>query len=88
MWKVKRMNTACIVVLSTADAAGGIAAYLANRSDNKPLPAEPVGQLPAMDALVAKHEPVRAGATDLMAAVLPAGIRVRGLTKTLTRPLK
>ena len=42
MWKVKRMNTARIVVLTTADIAGGIAAYLANRSDNTPLPAEPV----------------------------------------------
>jgi hypothetical protein len=30
MWKVKRMNTAPIVVLATADGAGGIAAYLAN----------------------------------------------------------
>jgi hypothetical protein len=48
MWKVKRMNTAPIVVLSTADGTGGIAAYLANRTDNKPRPAEPAGQLAAM----------------------------------------
>jgi hypothetical protein len=36
MWKMKRMNTARIVVLTTA---GG--------SDGKPLPTEPVGQLQA-----------------------------------------
>ena len=80
MWKVKRMNTARIVVLTTADGVGGIAAYLANRSDNTPLPAEPVARLPAIDALVAKGEPIKA---DLMAAVLPTGIRAPSLTKTL-----
>jgi pilus assembly protein CpaB len=68
MWKVKRMNTARIVVLTTADGVGGIAAYLANRSDNTPLPAEPVAR--AIDALVAKGEPIKA---DSMAAVLPTG---------------
>ena len=74
MWKVKRMNTAPFVVLATADGAGGIAAYLANGSDSKPLLAEPVAQLPAMDALLANDEPTTNGA-DLMAAVLSAGIR-------------
>src|SRR6202453_1616179 len=44
MWEVKRMNTARIVVLTTADDAGDIAAFLANRSDHKSLPAEPVAQ--------------------------------------------
>src|SRR5580693_8855215 len=44
MWEVKRMNAARIVVLTTADDAGDIAAYLANRSDSRPLPAEPVAQ--------------------------------------------
>ena len=44
MWKVKRMNTARIVVLTIA-VTGGIAAYLANGSDNTSLLAEPV--LPA-----------------------------------------
>ena len=53
------MNTARIVVLAIADRTGGIAAYLANRSDNPPLPAEPVARLPAMDAL-AKDEPIKA----------------------------
>ena len=36
MWKVKRMNTARIVVLTIAVGAGGVAAYLASGSDNKP----------------------------------------------------
>jgi pilus assembly protein CpaB len=76
MWKVKRMDTARIVVLTTADGARGIAAYLASRSDNKPLPAEPIGQSSALDAPVAKDEPVTA-------ALLPTGIRVPSLTRTL-----
>ena len=83
MWKVKRMDTARIVVLTTADGTGGIAAYLATRSDNTPLRAEPVARLPAIDALVARGEPIRAAGADLMAAVLPAGIRAPSLTKTL-----
>src|ERR1700756_1401106 len=50
------MNTARIVVLAIAIGAGGIAAYLASGSDNKPAPAEPVVQLPTVDVLVAKGE--------------------------------
>ena len=38
MWKVKRMNTARIVVLTIAVGAGGIAAYPADGSDNAPPP--------------------------------------------------
>ena len=34
MWKVKRMNTARIVVLTIAVGAGGTAAYSADGSDN------------------------------------------------------
>jgi pilus assembly protein CpaB len=56
MWKVKRMNTARIVVLTIAVGAGGIAAYLASGSDNKPPPAEPVAQLQTVDVLVAKSD--------------------------------
>src|SRR5882762_11871168 len=56
MWKVKRMNTARIVVLTIAVGAGGIAAYLASGSDNKTLPAEPVAQLQTVDVLVAKSD--------------------------------
>jgi pilus assembly protein CpaB len=62
------MNTAPIVVLATADGAGGIAASFASGSDDKPLLAEPVAQLPAMDVPV---------------AVLSTGIRAPRLTETL-----
>src|SRR5882672_4680484 len=56
MWKVKRMNTARIVVLTIAVGAGGIAAYLASGSD-KPLPTpEPVAQMQTVDVLVAKSD--------------------------------
>jgi pilus assembly protein CpaB len=55
MWKVKRMNTARIVVLTIAVGAGGIAAYLASGSDNKTLP-DPVAQLQTVDVLVAKSD--------------------------------
>jgi hypothetical protein len=83
MWKVKRMNTARIVVLTAADGAGGIAAYLANSSDSRSLPAEQIGQPRAMEALAAKHEPLTANGAHLMSAVLPAGIRVPGPTRIL-----
>ena len=55
MWKVKRMNTPRIVVLTIAVGAGGIAAYLASGSDNKP-PTAPVAQLQTVDVLVAKSD--------------------------------
>ena len=50
------MNTARIVVLTIAVGAGGIAAYLASGSDNKPTPAAPVAQLQTVDVLVAKSD--------------------------------
>jgi len=57
MWKVKRMNTARIVVLTIAIGAGGIAAYLASGSDNKPAaPVEQMAQLQTVDVLVAKSD--------------------------------
>jgi pilus assembly protein CpaB len=56
MWKVKRMNTARIVVLTIAVGAGGIAAYLASGSDSKPPPSAPVAQLQTVDVLVAKSD--------------------------------
>ena len=83
MWKVKRMNTARIVVLTAADGAGGIAVYLANRSANRPLPAGPIEQPPAMEAVAAKDEPLTANGADLMPTVPPAGIRVPGPTRIL-----
>jgi pilus assembly protein CpaB len=53
---VKRMYTARIVVLIIALSAGGVAAYLASRSDNQPAPTEPVAQLQTVDVLVAKSD--------------------------------
>src|SRR5712671_4578379 len=50
------MNTARIVVLTIALGAGGVAAYLASGSDNKPLPAEPAAQLQTVDVLVARAD--------------------------------
>jgi pilus assembly protein CpaB len=50
------MNTARIVVLTIAVGAGGIAAYLASGSDEKPLPTAPVVQLQTVDVLVAKSD--------------------------------
>jgi hypothetical protein len=72
MWKVKRMTTARIVVLTPAGGASGMAAYLANRFDNKPLAAEPIEQLPAVD-----H------GAGVMAVLLPTGIHAPSLTRTL-----
>src|SRR6202030_487676 len=56
MWKVKRMNTARIVVLTIAIGAGGIAAYLASGSDKPAETAAPVAQLPTVDVLIAKAD--------------------------------
>jgi pilus assembly protein CpaB len=56
MWKVKRMNTARIVVLTIAVGAGGIAGCPASGSDNKPLPTEPVADLQTVDVRVAKAD--------------------------------
>jgi pilus assembly protein CpaB len=49
------MKSARIVVLTIAVGAGGVAAYLASMSDNKPA-AEPATQLPTVDVLVAKSD--------------------------------
>ena len=50
------MNTARIVVLTIALGAGGVAAYLASGSDNRPRPAEPTAQLQTVDVLVARAD--------------------------------
>jgi len=68
MWKVKRMKTARIVVLTIAVGAGGIAAYLASGSDGKP-PTAPVAQLQSVDVLVAKS------GTDLGQTAAPADLQ-------------
>jgi pilus assembly protein CpaB len=56
MWKVKRMNTARIVVLAIAVGAGSIALYLASSSEPPPAPVAPVVQLQTVDVLVAKGD--------------------------------
>jgi pilus assembly protein CpaB len=50
------MNSARIVVLIIALSAGGVAAYLASGSDNKPAPVQPVAQMETADVLVAKSD--------------------------------
>jgi pilus assembly protein CpaB len=50
------MNTARIVVLTIALSAGGVAAYLARGSGEKPTEAQPVAQLPTTEILVAKTD--------------------------------
>ena len=50
------MKTARLVVLGIAIAAGGVAAYLASGSDNKPVVAEAPPPLPTVDVLVAKSD--------------------------------
>ena len=52
MWKVKRMNTARILVLTNALGAGGIAASLVSGSDSSPT--GPLAQLQAVDVLAAE----------------------------------
>src|SRR5947207_11409896 len=54
MWEVKRMNTARILVLTLAIGAGGVAAYLASGSDQKPPTA--VVQVETADVLVARSD--------------------------------
>ena len=50
------MNSARIAVLAIAIGAGGIAAYLASGSDDKPAQVAQAPQLPTVDVLVAKSE--------------------------------
>ena len=50
------MNVARIVVLAIALSAGGVAAYLARGSTEKPVEAQPVAQVPTTEVLVAKSD--------------------------------
>jgi pilus assembly protein CpaB len=50
------MNVARIIVLAIALSAGGVAAYLASGSDNKPAAVEPVAKLQTDEVLVAKSD--------------------------------
>jgi pilus assembly protein CpaB len=56
MWKVKRMNTARIVVLTIAVGTGGLAAYAANGSGNRALPTGPVVQAQIADVSAATSD--------------------------------
>jgi pilus assembly protein CpaB len=79
MWKVKRMNTAPIVVLTLAVGAGGIAASRAGGSDDKPLPAASNGFVADPSAVEARSDgraAKRGGSIDL------AGCGIRSPTAT------
>ena len=83
------MNTARIVVLAIAIGAGGIAAYLASGSGDKPAPAQPVTQLQTVDILVAKADialgqPVGAG--DVQWQTWPAATASNNLIRRNERP--
>jgi pilus assembly protein CpaB len=56
MWKVKRMNTARIVVLGIAVCAGGVAAYLASGSDTRQQQVAASPQMETVDVLVARAD--------------------------------
>jgi pilus assembly protein CpaB len=56
MWKVKRMNSARVVVLAIAIVAGGIAAFLASGSDPQPVAQAPAPILDTAEVLVAKGD--------------------------------
>ena len=57
MWKVKRMNTARVVVLTIAVGAGRVAAYLASGSDDRPAPVAAVAPtVETVEVLVAKSD--------------------------------
>jgi pilus assembly protein CpaB len=57
MWKVKRMNTARIVVLTIAIGAGGIAATLASGPISRfAVPAAPIAQLQTSQAQTSQQQ--------------------------------
>jgi len=89
MWKVKRMNTARIVVLTIAIGAGGIAATLASGFDHQSAaPATPIPQLrtlqwqtwPAMTATSKFIYPRGEGAS-----AVPYGVAGRQAAQTRPR---
>ena len=72
------MNAARIVVLTIALSAGGVAAYLARGSDEKPVAVAPVAQLPTTEVLVAK------GDIGLGQVVKPEDLQWQGWPATST----
>src|SRR5450432_4838712 len=89
MGKVNLVNTARIVVVTIAVGAGGIAAYLASGSDNKPAATEPVVQLQTVDVLVAKTD-IGLGQTvtpeDLQWQTWPAATASNSFIRRSDRP--
>jgi pilus assembly protein CpaB len=84
------MNTARIVVLIVALGAGGIAAYLASGTDNKPAaPAQPVAQLETVEVLIAKSD-IGLGQTvkpeDLQWQTWPAATASNAFIRRSDRP--
>ena len=83
------MKTARIVVLTIAVGAGGIAAYLASGSDNKPPPTEAVVQLPTVDVLVAKTDiglGQAVGADEMQWQTWPAATASKNFIRRNERP--
>jgi len=82
------MNRARIVVLAIALGAGGVAAYLASGSGDKP-PPEPVAQLPTVDVLVARSD-IGLGQTvkaeDLQWQTWPSAAASSSFIKKTDRP--
>jgi pilus assembly protein CpaB len=84
------MNVARIIVLTIALSAGGVAAYLASGTDNKPpAPAAPVAELQAVDVLVAKSD-IGLGqtvtSTDMIWQSWPATATSSGFIRRSDRP--
>ncbi|HUD87972.1 MAG TPA: Flp pilus assembly protein CpaB [Xanthobacteraceae bacterium] len=83
------MYTARIVVLTIALGAGGVAAYLASGSDNKPAPTAPVAQLQTTDVLVAKSDiglGQKVAIEDMQWQTWPAGTASNSFIRRNDRP--
>jgi pilus assembly protein CpaB len=83
------MYTARIVVLTIALSAGGVAAYLASGSDNKPAPAQPAAQLQTADVLVAKSDiglGQKVAAEDMQWQTWPAATASNSFIRRNDRP--
>jgi pilus assembly protein CpaB len=89
MWKVKRMNTARIVVLAIALGAGSVALYLASGS-NEPAPqVAQAPQLPTAEVLVAKSDIAMGqtlGADDVQWQSWPASAAGAAVIRRNDRP--
>jgi hypothetical protein len=85
MWEVKRMYVTSNILLTTANDAGGGAAYLATRSGKKRRCTVAVPQVPTMGVLVARSDigpDPTSQITSSIAAVLPGSMRASSLTTT------